>query len=125
MSSMNFLFFCLLLVINMANAQQVTKQWTGTASYYHQKFEGCKTSSGAVFCNDELTAANNTLPLGSKVKVTNLQNNKTVIVLINDRMHRRNKRLIDLSAAAARQLGFYRQGLCKVRIELFAPSDEK
>jgi rare lipoprotein A len=106
-------------------AQPTPDHWTGMASYYHQKFEGCKTSSGAVFCNDELTAANNFLPFGSKVRVTNLRNKKTVIVLINDRMNRKNKRLIDLSAAAARQLGFYRQGLCKVRVELLSSSNVK
>ena len=92
--------------------------WEGIASYYHAKFNGRKTASGEKFSNEALTAANNFLKFGTRVRVTNLKNGKTVDVVINDRMNARNKRLIDLSATAARALGFFGRGLCRVKIEI-------
>ncbi|MBY0537567.1 MAG: septal ring lytic transglycosylase RlpA family protein [Chitinophagaceae bacterium] len=89
----------------------------GTASYYDNKFEGRKTASGEVYTQKKLTAASNTLPLQSWVKVTNLSNNRSVIVRINDRMHPKNRRLIDLSRAAASKLSFIGKGLTKVKVE--------
>jgi rare lipoprotein A len=65
-----------------------------------------------------LTGAHNTLPLGTWVKVTNLKNRKTVVVRINDRLHHRNPRLIDLSRTAAQKLGYTSQGLTKVKVEV-------
>ncbi|MCC6447266.1 MAG: septal ring lytic transglycosylase RlpA family protein, partial [Chitinophagaceae bacterium] len=64
------------------------KQWHGIASFYHHKFSGRKTSSGEIFNNQKYTAANNFLPLGSLVKITNIANGKSVIVKINDRMNK-------------------------------------
>lgn len=93
-------------------------EWTGIASFYSNKFNGRKTASGEIFSNKALTAANNFLPLGTKVKVTNLKNDHSVVVKINDRLHHRNKRLIDLTQAAAKKLGFVSSGLCKVKMEL-------
>ena len=90
----------------------------GTASYYASKFEGRKTASGEVFDNGDMTAAHNTLPLGSLVRVTNLRNGRSVIVKITDRLHANNRRIIDLTQSAARQLGFLAHGLAKVRVEL-------
>lgn len=89
----------------------------GTASYYDNKFEGRKTASGEVYTQKKLTAASNTLPLQSWVKVTNLSNKRSVIVRINDRMHPKNRRLIDLSRAAASKLSFIGKGLTKVKVE--------
>ena len=89
----------------------------GTASYYADKFNGRKTANGEVFDNSAMTAAHNTLPLGSYVKVTNLRNGRSVIVRITDRLHHRNKRIIDLSKNAARQLGFLARGLAKVEVK--------
>ena len=111
-------FFCFLLfsfLFEGANAQQ---KWKGTASYYHSKFNGRKTSNGDKFDQTKFTAANNFLPLGTKVKLTNIKKKQSVIVVINDRMHARNKRLIDVSKAAAIALGFVDSGLCQVEMEL-------
>ena len=89
----------------------------GTASYYANKFEGRKTASGEVFDNDSMTAAHNTLPLGTRVRVTNLSNGRSVIVKITDRLHATNSRIIDLTQTAARELGFLAKGLARVRVE--------
>lgn len=89
----------------------------GIASYYHHKFEGRLTATGEVFDNNKFTAASNTLKLGTYVKVTNLSNGKIVYVKINDRMARTNTRLIDLAHVAAKELGFVRKGLTKVKVE--------
>lgn len=118
----------LLLIILCLTQFQVFSQehkthWVGTASYYDIKFNGRKTKSGERFNNEALSAANNFIKLGTQVKVTNLKNNSSVVVTINDHMHHRNKRLIDLSAAAAKQLGFYGKGLCKVSVDLLSEDD--
>ncbi len=90
----------------------------GTASFYSDKFEGRKTYTDEIFTQDSLTGASNTLPMHVWVKVTNLRNNKTVVVRINDKMHPRNKRIIDLSRAAAMKLGYAGRGLTRVRIDV-------
>jgi rare lipoprotein A len=90
----------------------------GIASFYANKFDGRKTANGEIFSQKKLTAASNTLSLNTWVKVTNLHNKKTVIVRITDRMHHRNKRLIDLSKAAAHYLGYTGWGLTRVRVDV-------
>jgi rare lipoprotein A len=112
------LFIILLLLSTFTFAQKEKTVWTGTASYYHPKFNGRKTANGQHFNNTHLTAANNFLKLGTRVIVTNLKNNQSVIVVINDRMSARNHRLIDVSEEVAKRLGFVKNGLCKVRVEL-------
>ena len=116
-----FLSVFLICFSLMAQAHPDTS-WNGLASYYHPRFEGRKTSNGSCFHNNCLTAANNFLPLGSRVKVTNQKNHHSVIVVINDRMHHRNKRLLDVSAEAARQLGFLNKGLCHIHMQLLPSS---
>lgn len=90
----------------------------GVASFYANKFEGRKTYTDEIFTQEKLTGASNTLPMHTWVRVTNLRNNKTVIVRINDKMHPKNRRLIDLSHAAATKLGYTGRGLTKVRIDV-------
>ncbi len=90
----------------------------GTASFYANKFIGRKTANGEIFSQQKLTAAHNSLPLGTYVRVTNLRNGKTVVVKINDRLHHRNKRLIDLTFLAAQKLGFIKSGLTRVKLEV-------
>ena len=90
----------------------------GYASFYSNKFIGKKTASGEVFRQDKLTCAHNTLPMGTLLKVTNLKNDKTVTVRVNDRLHHRNPRLVDLSSAAAKTLDFQYSGVIKVRVEV-------
>lgn len=90
----------------------------GQASFYANKFHGRKTASGEIFSQEKLTAACNVLPLGTWVKVTNLKNGKTVVVKTNDRLHPKTRRLIDLTRAAAKKLGFISRGLTRVKIEV-------
>jgi len=104
---------------------QVDSVSTGVASYYANKFEGRKTSSGELFRQDSLTAAHKTLPFGTMVKVTNLSNDSTVLVKINDRLPKSSSRSIDLSLRAAKQLNFVRKGLTQVRIEVLPPVREE
>ncbi|MCK7556884.1 septal ring lytic transglycosylase RlpA family protein [Chitinophaga sedimenti] len=94
----------------------------GTASFYAQKFNGRKTFSGEVFDNSAMTAAHNTLPMGTFIKVTNLRNNKWVVVKVTDRLHAANTRVVDLTQAAAKKLGFYNRGLTKVRVDVVPKS---
>jgi rare lipoprotein A len=95
-----------------------TKVQYGVASYYANKFEGRKTYTDEIFSQSKLTGASNTLPMHTWVRVTNLHNGKSVIVRINDKMHPKNKRLIDLSRGAAERLGYAGRGLTKVRIDV-------
>jgi rare lipoprotein A len=91
----------------------------GQASWYGPGFHGKKTASGEIFDQGRLTAAHKTLPLGTKAKVTNLENGNSVEVEINDRGPYVGDRVIDLSRAAANALGFVESGLTLVRIEPF------
>ena len=91
---------------------------TGVASYYHSKFQGRVTASGELYDEKKMTAAHNRLPMGTRIKVTNLRNKKSVIVKVNDRLHHRNKRLVDLSRAAAAKLGYVGRGIVRVRVEV-------
>jgi rare lipoprotein A len=90
----------------------------GIASYYANKFEGRKTYTDEIFSQEKLTGASNTLPMHTWVRVTNIRNHRSVIVQINDKMHPRNRRLIDLSRAAAARLGFAGRGLARVRVDV-------
>ena len=90
----------------------------GTASFYANKFEGRKTSTGEIFSQRKLSAASNILPLNHWVRVTNTRNNASVVLRINDRMHKNNKRLIDLSKSAAKKLRYTGYGLAHVKVEI-------
>lgn len=91
---------------------------TGIASWYGPGFEGKRTANGESFDPGELTAAHRTLPMPSLVRVTNLDNGKSVVVRVNDRGPFANNRIIDLSQRAAELLGFASQGTAKVRVEI-------
>jgi len=94
---------------------------TGVASFYSSRFQGRRTASGEVYDETKMTAAHNKLKFGTRIKVTNLRNGKSVIVRVNDRMHARNARLVDVSRAAAIQLGFIKRGLTRVKVERLKP----
>jgi rare lipoprotein A len=96
------------------------KLQTGKASWYGPKFDGMTTASGDVYAQTELTAAHASLPFGSRVKVTNLTNGKSVEVQITDRGPQVKNRIIDLSHAAAKALEMKEKGTTKVRVELLA-----
>lgn len=89
----------------------------GEASWYGPRFHGRKTASGVRFDQNKLTAAHRFLPLGTEVTVTNLENGQSVQVEINDRGPYIGGRIIDLSKAAARQLGMIHDGVVPVRVE--------
>lgn len=105
--------------VRQANRRETSKNKVirGQASWYGPGFHGKKTASGEIFDQGRLTAAHKTLPLGTKAKVTNLENGNSVEVEINDRGPYVGDRVIDLSRAAAKALGFVESGLTLVRIE--------
>ncbi len=90
----------------------------GTSSYYHNMFEGRQTANGEIFRQSKMTAACNVLPLGTWIRVTNLRNNRSVIVKVNDRLHPRMTRVTDLSRSAAEKLKFTGAGLTRVKVEV-------
>ncbi len=91
---------------------------TGIASWYGPGFHGKKTANGEIYDQDALTAAHRTLPMPSLVRVTNLQNGRSLVVRLNDRGPFKRGRIIDLSKRSADLLGFTRQGTAKVRVEI-------
>jgi rare lipoprotein A len=91
---------------------------SGKASYYANKFQGRKTASGERFDQNAKTAAHRTLPFGTKVKVTNVKNGKSVVVRINDRGPFVKGRIIDLSRSAFERIGNLRSGVISVNIEV-------
>jgi rare lipoprotein A len=123
---MKMLFLVLFFIVNQVLAAFLLpiplcaqKQYkaTGKASYYADKFNHRRTTSGELFSNDSLTAAHKTLRFGTLVKVTNLLNDSVVIVRINDRLPKKSSRIIDLSKAAARKLNFIKRGITQVSVE--------
>ena len=90
------------------------QSWTGKASFYSH---GSRTASGARFNPGALTAAHRTLPFGSRLRVTNLANHRSVLVTVNDRGPFTGGRILDLSAGAASVIGMRQSGVAQVRIE--------
>ncbi|PKP90920.1 MAG: septal ring lytic transglycosylase RlpA family lipoprotein [Alphaproteobacteria bacterium HGW-Alphaproteobacteria-16] len=93
---------------------------SGTASYFSREIAGNRTASGEPCDPDTLTAAHRTAPFGSRLRVTNLATGQSVIVRINDRGPFRAGRVIDLSHAAAREIGMHRTGTAKVSLAMLA-----
>jgi rare lipoprotein A len=112
---------------NKLKARQISTAYVaqGTASWYGKKFQRKRTASGERFDMHQMTAAHRTLPLSSHVLVTNLRNGKKVAVKINDRGPFTHHRLIDLSYAAAKRLGFAGQGTAKVAIKRISAAEAK
>jgi rare lipoprotein A len=97
----------------------------GSATYYSSSFNGRKTSSGEVFNNNLFTAAHKSLPFGTMVKVTNLKNDSTVILKVNDRLSKNSSHIIDVTLAAAKKLNFVRNGIASVTVDVFSTKDEE
>lgn len=97
----------------------------GKASYYSRKLQGRKMANGEPYKRNKLTAAHRTLPLGTKVKVTSLQTHKTVKVKITDRGPYAKGRVVDLSEAAARKLGYINAGVVPVKVKVIRPATGK
>ncbi|BBC72553.1 RlpA-like protein precursor [Altererythrobacter sp. B11] len=101
-------------------AQELADLGSGVASYYGKRFAGRPTASGEAFDPQDFTAAHRTLPFGSKVRVTNPDNGRSVVVRINDRGPFSRDRMIDLSRAAAEQVGLVASGHGTVRLALIS-----
>lgn len=109
------------LTINFSFGQEKFEQ-VGYASYYADAFQGRKTTSGEKFSNSLYTAAHATLPFQTLVKITNLKNNISVVVKINDRCPKYKTRIIDLSKAAAKKLDIITAGIANVKLEVITLS---
>lgn len=109
-----FLLSIISLFLFSSCARKITEH--GKASYYADKFQGRKTASGEIFRQRRMTAAHKTIPFGTKVKVTNLSNGRTIKVRINDRGPFVAGRIIDLSRKAAGRLGMLNAGVANVKI---------
>ena len=120
------LTWCVALGALPVAAQTEIAAWaeTGTASWYGPGFAGRPTASGETYDPQNLTAAHRTLPLGTLVRVHNLENDRHMIVRINDRGPFAHGRIIDMSQAAAEVLGFRQDGTTKVRISAVGPPGE-
>lgn len=114
-------FFCLLLVLTFrfhSHGQSADSiQWSGKASFYHDEFNGRKTSNGEVYDQTDFTAAHRTLPFQSIVLVTNKLNRQTVVVRINDRGPFKKSRVIDLSRSAAMKVSMVPFGIVPVKLQ--------
>jgi len=97
---------------------------TGMIAWYGRKFAGRKTASGEAFDPEALTMAHKTLPIGTKVKITNPKNNKTVIVRVNDRGPTQAGRVGDVSLAAARKLGMVKSGVIEAQLAVVGTAPE-
>jgi rare lipoprotein A len=104
--------FCLFMA---ACSPRITEK--GKASFYADSFQGRQTANGEIFKQNKKTAAHKTLPFGTKVKVTNLKNGKTVTVRINDRGPFVAGRIIDLSKRAAKKIDMKNDGIAEVKIK--------
>ena len=90
----------------------------GVASWYGRPFHGRRTASGRIYDMHAMTAAHRTLPLGTRLRVTNLANRRSTVVVVNDRGPYVKGRIIDVSMRVAAVLGFKRRGTAKVRLEI-------
>ncbi len=110
--------FVVSAIISMSLISAVAAAETGYAVHYNDKFQGKKTANNEIFDQNGLTAAHKKFPYGTKVKVTNLENDHSVVLKINDRMRTRNRNLIDVTKRAAEELGFLKKGRARVSLEV-------
>lgn len=90
----------------------------GVANFYSDRFQGKKTASGQVYDKNALTASHKKHPFGTKVKVTNIESGKDVVVTVTDRMGRKNPAVIDVTRRAADELGFTKAGKARVKLDV-------
>ena len=100
----------------VSSTQKEPEGVVGKAVYYAKQYNGRRTSSGEIYDPEKLTAAHPTIPLGTRVKILNLANNRSVVVTVNDRCRKRSFEIIDLSREAAHKLGYLNKGTAMVRI---------
>lgn len=97
-----------------------TKAFYGKASYYYGKWIGRKTANGEIYKRNDMTVAHKTLPFGTMVRVTNLNNNQAVVVRVNNRGPYVKGRVVDLSLAAAQEIQMTKSGVVPVKVEILA-----
>ena len=115
------LLFALVVFAGADNAladARLAKTQTGVAVYYHDRYHGRRTANGEVYDKQAMTAAHMRYPFGTRLRVTNLQNQKSVVVRVNDRGPYSRRFILDLSKRAASLLGFLRKGTARVKIEV-------
>lgn len=100
----------------LADSSDALGKMTGKISYYGKKHDGRKTASGERYDMNELTASHKTFPFGTRIKITNPGNNKSVVLTVNDRLPRTSKREVDVSYRAAQELGMIKKGIIKAEI---------
>lgn len=124
--SLFILFVLTTFSFTFASAKPVIgATYSGSASFYGSRHHGNKTASGERFNMYGLTAAHRSLPLGCTIRVTNKDNGKSVILKVNDRGPFHGNRVLDVSKGAASQLGFIKQGLAKINIEVLSLPEKK
>lgn len=106
-----------------ASSGKILLSLEGIVSYYAHDFQGKATSNGETFNMNDLTAAHRTFPFGTKVRVTNLDNNKSVVVRVNDRGPFVEGRIMDLSMGAAKAIGLIKTGTIRARLEVLQWGD--
>lgn len=89
----------------------------GLANFYSDRFQGKKMANGEPYDKNKLTASHKKHPFGTKLKVTNMENSKTVVVTVTDRMTQKNPAVIDVTHRAAEELGFVKTGKARVKVE--------
>jgi rare lipoprotein A len=107
-----------LVIVWMSRISIAQPAEEGIANYYSDKFHGKKTASGEVYDKNGLTAAHKKHPYGTKLRVINLENQKSVVVTVNDRMRTGNPVVIDVTHRAAQDLGFVKAGKARVKVEV-------
>lgn len=113
------IFVCAIVFLTLLGCREPTSVEEGIASFYSDSFHGRETASGETYSKRANTAAHRTLAFDTRVRVTNLDNGKSVQVRINDRGPHVEGRIIDLSGAAARKLGMSETGTARVRLEIY------
>ncbi len=122
---MGILIVIMFVIVGTTVAQEGNLEFEkGKASWYSPSLAGAKTASGEAYVPTKLTAAHRTLPFGTHVLVTNLHNDKSIVVRINDRGPFVHGRVIDLSQSAANQIGMIRQGVAQVKVDLITNGDQ-
>lgn len=109
--------FFIIIIMTNALAIHLSAQQTGKATYYSNRFHGKKTASGKLYHKDSLTCAHRTYPFGTLLEVFNPTNGKKVIVEVTDRGPHAKNKMIDLSHAAAKEIGIIRHGVATVEIK--------
>lgn len=117
-------YIMILLLCMIAACPSMAQKYDGLASFYGPQFHGRKAANGTVYNMHEYTCAHRALPFGTKLKVTNLKNNKCVVVTVTDRGPYAKRRVVDLSMAAANDLDMLRSGVVPVSVEVVGKDNE-